>query len=246
MLFVRFFYCLAGFSVLSACNSEEIRSSKYQGNMVLALSWQTAFCETRPRLPECRSQTKGRFDADHFSLHGLWPQPGSNIYCDVSQQVINTDKQRRWRKLQGLGLSESLKKRLWKIMPGARSFLHRHEWVKHGTCYSNDPESYFEDSLFVTEAINQSPVRDLFAQNIDRKINAVQIRAAFDKAFGKGAGDRVRVSCKRDGGRVLITEITIGLSGLITPEANVGDLIRQSPTTKRGCIAGIVDRAGFQ
>lgn len=37
------------------------------------------------------------------------------------------------------------------------------------------------------------------------------IKDAFNSAFGAGAGDRVRLSCKRDGSRQLITEITIGL-----------------------------------
>jgi ribonuclease T2 len=35
---------------------------------VLAVSWQPAFCETRPRLPECRSQTADRFDASNFRI----------------------------------------------------------------------------------------------------------------------------------------------------------------------------------
>jgi len=47
---------------------------------VLAVSWQPAFCETRPRLPECRSQTADRFDATNFTLHGLWPRPRSRAY----------------------------------------------------------------------------------------------------------------------------------------------------------------------
>ncbi len=50
----------------------------------LAVSWQPAFCEARTRTPECRSQTPGRFDASHFSLHGLWPEPYENVFCGVS------------------------------------------------------------------------------------------------------------------------------------------------------------------
>src|SRR3546814_1497468 len=41
---------------------------------VLAVSWQPAFCETRPAKPECVTQDEDRFDASHFALHGLWPR----------------------------------------------------------------------------------------------------------------------------------------------------------------------------
>src|SRR3546814_10932851 len=50
---------------------------------VLAVSWQPAFCETRPAKPECVTQDEDRFDASHFALHGLWPQPRGNVYCGV-------------------------------------------------------------------------------------------------------------------------------------------------------------------
>src|SRR3546814_5265076 len=50
---------------------------------VLAVSWQPAFCETRPAKPECVTQDEDRFDASHFALHGLWPQPRGNVSCGV-------------------------------------------------------------------------------------------------------------------------------------------------------------------
>ena len=69
--------------LLSGCWPGGQEESKFDGDMVLAISWQAGFCETRPRLPECRSQTNKRYDANHFALHGLWPQPGNLAYCDV-------------------------------------------------------------------------------------------------------------------------------------------------------------------
>lgn len=131
-------------------------------------------------------------------------------------------------------------------MPGSRSFLHRHEWIKHGTCYSAKPDRYYRDSLKLMEAINASAVRDLFAENIGRKLTNQQIRQAFDEAFGRGAGQKIRVSCKRDGGRGLIVEITIGLDGAIAGESDIAKLIAASPPTEPGCPAGIVDPAGYQ
>ena len=234
--------CLA----LASCQGSETESQKYVGDMVLALSWQPGFCETRPRLRECKSQTAQRFDASHFSLHGLWPQPRNKAYCGVPEAEVQRDKSSRWKSLAVLGLSDTIKKQLWTIMPGSRSFLHRHEWVKHGTCYSQTPETYYADSIVLVDAINASPIQKLFEDNIGRKLTNRQISTAFDNAFGQGVGARVRVACKRDGKRTVITEITIGLSGQITGQPDITRLALASPKTKAGCPVGIVDAAGFQ
>jgi ribonuclease T2 len=214
--------------------------------MVLAISWQPGFCETRPKVRECRSQTSDRFDSTHFSLHGLWPQPGSAVYCGVDGPTRSKDKPGQWQKLEGLGLSDELKQEVWKVMPGSRSFLHRHEWIKHGTCYSSSPEVYFADSVALMQQINASSVQELFEASIGKLLDGNTIRASFDRAFGPGVGKRVRISCKRDGGRTIITELTLGLSGRITDKPDIGTLALAANTTKPGCPSGIVDPAGFQ
>ncbi|MGI9354531.1 MAG: ribonuclease T2 family protein, partial [Rhizobiaceae bacterium] len=89
-----------------------------------------------------------------FSLHGLWPQPGNRSYRNVDDRLIAADKRLRWRDLPALGLSREMRRVLWRIMPGSRSFLLRHEWIKHGTCYSAKPERYYCDSLKLMEGIN--------------------------------------------------------------------------------------------
>ena len=214
--------------------------------MVLAVSWQPAFCENARRRPECRSQHKKRYDASHFSLHGLWPQPGTNVYCNVDPAERAKDKRSRWRSLAPLGLSKELQRKLWKIMPGVRSSLHRHEWVKHGTCYSRTPEKYYRDSLVLMDKLNASPVQELFENSVGDFLSTAEIRKRFDAAFGRGAGKRVRVACRRDGRRELITELTIGLAGTITADTNLGALILNARPTRSGCPGGIVDPAGFQ
>lgn len=240
---VIFAVCLA---LLTSCSDDSTAPAKYDGDMVLAISWQAGFCETRPRLPECRSQTTSRFDATHFSLHGLWPQPRNQAYCDVSEKTQELDKKRRWSRLAGLGLSTDLQERLLKVMPGARSFLHRHEWVKHGTCYSSDAEVYYQDSLWLMDKINASPLRTLFAGSIGKQLSGRTIRRAVEKSFGKGSGEKVRIACKRDGRRTIITELTIGLSGRITQSSTISELMLAAPKTRPGCPSGIVDAVGLQ
>lgn len=214
---------------------------------VLAVSWQPAFCEGRSRLPECRSQNRQRFDASHFTLHGLWPQPRSKAYCSVSESVIRKDKDRRWHDLPWDRLDQATWRRLQEVMPGTRSGLHKHEWIKHGTCYDGeDAAEYFSDSLYLVDLLNASEVRTLFASRIGRELDGSEIRAAFDRSFGPGAGERVRIACKNDQDRRLIVELTIGLSGTISPDSKMSDLMAASSPTDPGCPSGVVDAVGLQ
>ncbi len=246
-------FSLAAALLLTACQNDGANQSASQKAepvepmaLVLAMSWQPAFCEKFSRKRECRSQNAGRYDATHFALHGLWPQPRGREYCGVSDRDRETDKRRRWRDLPDVALSAGLRDRLDTVMPGVQSYLDRHEWIKHGTCYSSDMETYYRDSLGLMDAINASSVRDLFARSIGRRLDAFRIRQAFDDAFGRGVGRRVRVSCRDDGNRRLIGEITLGLEGVVGETPDIGKLALASRTLRGGCPGGIVDPVGLQ
>ena len=213
---------------------------------VLAISWQPAFCENRPNRPECESQTETRFDAENFALHGLWPQPRSRDYCGVDASTVAADENGDWADLPEPELSAELREELDRVMPGTQSALDRHEWIKHGTCYEGDAERYFGDSLDVLEAINASAVRELFSASIGEELTQEAVRAAFDEAFGAGAGDRVRLACVEDDGRRLINELTIGLTGDIDGPQSFADRIMEARPTDGGCSGGIVDPIGLQ
>ena len=211
---------------------------------VFAASWQPGFCEAQAGKPECASQTGDRFDAAHFALHGLWPQRLE--YCSVPTADESNDKAGRWGDLPAVNLTVATKGELDTIMPGTQSMLERHEWTRHGTCYGTKADEYFSDALAMMSALNASSVRELFAANIGKRLTQTSIRAAFDTAFGAGAGERVRIACKDDGARRLITEITIGLTGTIGSPADFAPLILAAAPTDGGCNAGIVDPVGLQ
>lgn len=213
---------------------------------VLALSWQPAFCETSPKKPECRWQTGQRPDASFLSLHGLWPQPSSLAYCNVPAPVRLAGESGRWKDIPPVALSLSTQADLETMMPGSKSLLERHEWAKHGSCYPADAETYFRDSFRLLKEVNGSPVADIFLRNIGRRVTAADIRAAFDQAFGTGAGQRVRVSCKDDGDRRLIAEITLGLKGDIPSGTSLSELMLAAAPVDPGCPAGLVDPVGPQ
>jgi len=224
----------------------ETRPAEY----VLAFSWQPAFCETRPNKPECKSQHIGRFDADSFTLHGLWPQPRSNNYCGVSDDDKMWDRAGKWSRLPALGLSADTREMLQLVMPGYQSGLHRHEWIKHGTCYSGETaQHYYDDSLWLMQQLNMSALRKLFAENIGTQLDSRRIREAFDNSFGEGVAQRLRIKCIKDqnSGRRLISELTLALVGDIDAGADFSKLVLSAePDKKTGCPAGIIDPVGLQ
>lgn len=214
---------------------------------ILAISWQSAFCEFAARKPECKSQTVRRSDAGQFVLHGLWPQSARRQYCNVPGDVRAASASGRWRDLPAPELSPETKAELDVAMPGRQSFLDRHEWVKHGSCHAvPQAEIYFRDSLRLLRTINDSGLAELMRDNIGRRMSASEIRAHFDEAFGAGTGERVRVACREDGDRRLITELTIGLRGDIPGGTPLPELMLGAPPVGRGCPDGIVDAVGQQ
>ena len=217
------------------------RGESTSSGYVLAASWQPAFCQTHRSKAECRTQTQERFDSAHFSLHGLWPQPRDNIYCGVSREQRADDAAGRWSDLPPLELTDETRADLDVVMPGTQSDLQRHEWTKHGTCYSGTAEEYFIESLQLMNQLNASPVRALFATRIGERVTADELRSAFDQAFGAGAGGRVEMACS--GG--LITELRIHLDGAITDTTRFAQLIAAADPVSRGCTGGQVDPAGF-
>ena len=221
--------------------------SAYSGTQyVLAINWQPAFCETAEHVRECREQRPNSFEASHFTLHGLWPQPRSNEYCGVSDGDLWASRDGRWRDLPPLDLTAAQRRDLDQVMPGSQSGLDRHEWVKHGTCYATDQREYYADSLDLMLALNTSGVIDLFAGNIGKRVTLAQVRTAFDTAFGPGAGERVAMSCIEDGNRILITELQINLTGEITGPDDLSRLMLAADPTDSECRSGQVDAVGLR
>ncbi|KQS98272.1 MULTISPECIES: ribonuclease T2 [unclassified Rhizobium] len=211
---------------------------------ILAVSWQPGFCETRPNRKECAGQTADRFDATHFSLHGLWPMKKS--YCGVAADIRARDKKGSWLDLPQLAMAEDTVARLLVAMPGTQSGLDRHQWLRSGTCQGGTAQDYFSLQLKFLDELNGSAVRTLFAGRIGKEVTESEIKQAFDTSFGIGAGERVRMRCQKAGARSVITGLTIGLSGDVSTGSGLSTLILAAGETDFKCGRGIVDTAGIQ
>ena len=205
---------------------------------LLAISWQNAFCQTHQRKKECRNMSKKDFGASEFVLHGLWPQPRNNQYCNVSKKEVGMDKNGQWYRLAKLDLTSRTRERLSRLMPGYSSNLHRHEWVKHGTCYGTNANSYYVDSMNLMTQVNDSKVGAFFEKNIGKRVTLKEIRKIFDNEFGKGAGEHVTMNCRKG----LITELWLHLG---SGSDKLTHLLSRGERPKSRCHKGMIDEVGY-
>ena len=222
-------------------------TGQHSTDFVLAVSWQPAFCEKRPNTRECRSQRKGRFDTQNFSLHGLWPQPHGNVYCGVAEGLIQNDKSGRWLKLPKLDLSDSLRNELKEKMPGYHSGLHRHEWYKHGSCMTGtSPEQYYRLSLNLLDQLNNASFVKYIRNSRGERLHYRDIENAFVRSFGKASESKMVVDCYRDNARRIIQELKLSLSGDLGESVKLSELLSAGKKVGKSCPSGIIDPVGLQ
>ena len=231
----------AALAMDKAKHTKKYEKRKTSKQNLLTLSWHNAFCETHRYKKECKRSLFSKvrkYSESHFVLHGLWPQPRNNLYCDVDKQLVAMDKHKQWRNLPCLALDESTEDALEMVMPGYASGLHKHEWIKHGTCYGTDANTYYADAIKLVYQVNESKVGTFFAKNIGKRVALKQVRHLFDKEFGKGAGKRVEFKCKNG----LITELWLHLG---SGSNDLKALLSSGKITRSRCHKGIMDRAGY-
>ena len=209
------------FSPVNAEQESKAKPAEY----TLALTWHRGFCLFNDHKKECDQYNVTSYAEDNFVLHGLWPGPKGQFYCGadlnsygLSKDLIDIDKRSsNWRRLPDMKLPSQIKQELFQKMPGAQSFLHRHEWIKHGTCFhQRDPISYYKTSFKLQDFINHSLLKNFIMRNKGKNITLRQLQSAFDTAYGKGAGNKIYMRCKSHQGRMIVTELRINLYGSLS------------------------------
>lgn len=198
---------------------------------ILAVEWFPSFCELQPDVPECVGPTA------QLALHGMWPE---GEYCGVSKDVENTDRAGRWSRLPPVELSADTWAALRRAMPGTQSFLERHEWVIHGSCSGVSQEVYFSRAIALFDKVVDSGVEDLLVERAGRRLTRAEIVKAFDQAFGDGAGEKIRMSCKATSRGDIVDEFTIPLYGDAMRGESFESLLRATRQRGGGCEGGIL------
>ena len=157
---------------------------------ILALSWENTYCKFHKHAKECRFRDP--YTYTHFTLHGLWPDRKN--FCKSPYKFKLTPLV--WRVLE-------------KYMPAAKSGLSRHEWIKHGTCFGTDANTYFLTAIKLTQQFNETMFVNFFDTHLGNYVSLKRIRFVIASIFGKKNVRKIQVLCHKG----YIAEIRIHLKG---------------------------------
>ncbi len=209
---------------LTNCNQADTEES-----YLLAVSWQPAFCETSQgqSKPECSITDPNVYQANNFTLHGLWPnklsQCGKNYaYCGSvckrpGGSMCNYPE---------VELSAGVRQNVAGVMPSvdAGSCLQRHEWWKHGTCSGMEADSYYRLATALTRQFNEAGPAALMANNIGGTVQVEEFLRVVDSAFGAQSRNLVGLNCK--GGN--LTEIQLKLPKDVSATETLAELFQRT------------------
>jgi len=174
---------------------------------ILALSWQKSFCKIHHK-PECKYSKH----YDYFTIHGLWP------------------KKKNCSGIKHFRLPKPLWENLKHYMPSTS--LIKHEWRKHGTCYSKDPVIYFSDLLYLAQSVNESDILKFFKKNEGKIITKQALNRVINKLYPHQAR-KVQMKCEKG----YVVELRFSLNGDINDE-NFYNLLKHAKPLRGGCEEG--------
>jgi ribonuclease T2 len=196
---------------------------------LLVVTWAPSLCKVEPSNSGCRSGHVASL-GDSFVLHGLWPQPSTEQYCDVPKRTPD-------RSRSPVPLPDDLKANL-KTMMSDSTLMTTHEWYAHGTCSGVTPPEYFTIATTLAKQANVV-LNPLFAQSAGGQVSSRSVREAFDAKYGPGAGARVSLSCRdAGGGGTLVYEVRMSLppvAQLREPSPALAGALSAGPPVSPGC-----------
>ena len=196
---------------------------------LLVVTWAPSLCKVEPSNSGCRSGHVGSM-GQAFVLHGLWPQPSTEQFCDVPKRTPD-------RSRSPVSLPPELQTSL-KAMMSDSARMTTHEWYAHGTCSGVTPPEYF--GIAATLADEAAAVLDpIFEQAAGTRVSAGSVREAFDTRFGAGAGKRVGLTCRDASGTgSIMYEVQLSLPPVVElhrEAPSLGAALAEGPTVPAGC-----------
>ena len=208
-------------------NGRPCRDTGGADSHVLALSSQAGFCETygfEAGKPECSHLSKDTYQANHLTLHGLWPN--RNVcgqeygYCGVSPRPNHCD-------YDPIAFSPEVGQQLKQLMPSFHygSCLERHEWNKHGTCQILSPDDYFSLAMRLLTEMDSSVFGDYLTTHRGEQVSLSALRDKLNQAVGVSNRSKVYLGCKNG----ILVDVYIQLPALIVFDEPLFPLIDKAP-----------------
>lgn len=194
---------------------------------VLALSSQPGFCETygyEAGKPECRKLSKDSYQANHLTLHGLWPNMdvcGQHYgFCGVRARANHCD-------YEPIALSPEVSNELKNLMPSFNygSCLERHEWNKHGSCQILSADGYFSLAMRLSKEADQSTFGHYLTQHRGQTVTLSALHEVIKQTFGSLNGGKIYLGCKHN----VLVDIFIQLPALLPATESLVSLVNQAP-----------------
>ena len=174
-------------------SEDQCQTAGLGNSYVFALSWQPAYCERHKNKPECGVTDPQSYQANNFTLHGLWPNKES---CGINYGFCGKYKsgQRPFCRYDPVPMQNATREALARVMPGSShdSCLQRHEWYKHGTCQVEwDADVYYDTAIRLLKDFNESGISAFMTNNIGKTVTTRSFFEAVDTAFGEGSHRRM-------------------------------------------------------
>ncbi|MBW8639835.1 hypothetical protein K1W69_21755 [Hoeflea sp. WL0058] len=220
--------------------SEEAALSK---SSVFTLNWAPAFCKTDPENEGCSSGRLARL-GDQLIIHGLWPQPYENDYCEVPEKEKLAAEHGHLDQLPPVDIAQPMFDRL--LPHYSRKENLAYEWLKHGSCSGVGQDEYFEDIEDLFGQVS-GVLEPLFRDAAGGMLKVETIQEKLDATLGHRAGSRFKLVCGKAHGISgdVIVEAELSLprvedlrrDGALKP---LKDLLTHAPRIEAGCPEGLV------
>ena len=204
-------------------------SAAASSSSLLVVTWAPSLCKVEPSNSGCRSGHVGSL-GQAFVLHGLWPQPSTEQYCDVPKRTPDRDR-------KPVSLPPDLQASLKSLMSDS-ALMTTHEWYAHGTCSGVTPPEYFGIAAALAEQAGEV-LDPIFTQTAGQRVSSVSVRERFDAQFGAGAGKLVGLTCRDASGMgSIMYEVRLSLppvAQLQQGRPSLAEVLAKGPTVPVGC-----------
>jgi len=212
--------------------AEPLEAREYSdfSHYILALSWQTGFCQSqyeryKKESKICKKQQDSANKPSYLTLHGLWPSLPASIAAEGVDE-------RRWirygcstRPLPDMPLVKASNKcnapvtdislevasKLADVMPaaGGDSCLERYEYAKHGACFGFNSNDYFDTMVRLSNEVKQQSLGNFIQQHYGQVVSREAFNRAIKESWGENAVTAVKLNCH--GNPAYLTDIQIAL-----------------------------------